>query len=161
MALSRRKFLKAGTLVALAAAIPLSITGVAVGQQKSGPHSSPTRGFPLPPESYQDPVIHFRKSTFSPYLNTTFLVRLGAKQPIEVTLVRVADAGTAEGRASDEAVGKECFSLLFRGPNNRLLKQNIHTIEHGALGKFRLFLAPAGKETRGQFYEAVINHRQP
>jgi hypothetical protein len=161
MALSRRKFLKAGTLVALAAAIPLSITGVASGQQKSGPHSSPTRGFPIPPESYRSPVTYFRKSTFSPYLNSTFLIRLDAKQSIELTLVRVADSGITEGRASDEAVGKECFSLLFRGANNRLLKQRLYTIEHGALGKFSLFLAPAGKETRGQFYQAVINHRLP
>ena len=159
MALSRRKFLKAGTLVAFAAAIPLSITGVASGQQRSRLSGSPTEGFQPPPESYQDPTIHFRKSTFSPYVNTTFLIRLNAKQAIEATLVNVSDSGPADGRAADEAVGKECFSLFFRGPGNRLLKQRTYTIEHGALGKFSLFIAPAGKETRGHLYEAVINHR--
>ncbi|MGB7923579.1 MAG: twin-arginine translocation signal domain-containing protein [Pyrinomonadaceae bacterium] len=171
MALSRRKFLKAGTSIALAAAIPMSITGVVLGQDRSGP-ATPSRGeFPLPSESYQDPIIYFRKSTFSPYVNTTFKIsrdatpgnraRRTAPPPIEVTLINVDDTGTAEGRASDAEVGKECFSLIFRASGTQTLKQNTYTIEHGALGKFALFLTPAGTDTRGRYYEAVINHRSP
>lgn len=171
MALSRRNFLKAGTFITLAAAIPLSITGVALGQDRSGPASSPTANFPLPPESYQDPVIYFRKSTFSPYLNTAFQIRRNATfgiqtrrnapQAIEVTLINVDDAGPSDGRASDARLGKECFSLIFRASGKQALKQNTYTIEHGALGTFALFLTPAGTDAKGRYYEAVINHRRP
>lgn len=171
MALSRRKFLKAGTFISLAAAIPLSITGVAFGQDRAGRATAPTTDFPLPQESYQDPVIYFRKSTFSPYLNTPFMIRRNAPTAtqnrrsaapgMEVTLINVADAGTAEGRRSDAEVGKECFSLIFRASGKEALKQNTYSIEHGALGKFSLFLTPAGTDTRGRYYEAVINHRLP
>jgi hypothetical protein len=176
MALSRRRFLKAGTSIALAAAIPLSITGVASGQDRSGRINAPTGDFPLPQESYQDPVIYFRKSTFSPYLNTTFQIHRNAAPSaqlrrnatpgiampgIAVTLINVADAGSTDGRRSDGEAGKECFSLIFRASGKQALKQNIYIIEHGALGKFALFLTPAGTDTRGRYYEAVINHRRP
>jgi hypothetical protein len=160
MALSRRKFLKAGTLVALSAAAPLGLTGVAFGKQVSGPSYSPA-GFPLPKGSTPNPVFSFRKSTFSSYLNTVFQLRGDGPDVINAKLIRIADAGPDEGRQADHASGKECFSLAFRASGNQPLRQRTYIVEHSVLGTFPLFLTHSSGRAGGHHYEAIINHRRP
>ena len=160
MALSRRKFLKAGTLVALSAAAPLGLTGVAFGKQISGHPNSPA-GFPLPKGSTPNPGFSFRKSTFSSYLNTTFQIRRDSTDVINATLIKVADAGPDKGRKMDQAAGKECFSLVFRASGNQIFKQSTYMVEHSTLGTFPLFLTHSSDQRGGQIYEAIINHRRP
>jgi hypothetical protein len=45
--------------------------------------------------------------------------------------------------------------LKFRGAET--LRQNTYRIEHEVLGRFELFLVPAGKNKKGVYYQAVIN----
>ncbi len=162
MALSRRKFLKSGILVALSATIPLKIANTAAGQQRSPKPVSPGTVFQVPYESQTDPVYYFKKSTFSPYLNTIFRIHYQPKKVMSLRLIRVTDAGPVDGRKADAAVGKECFSIIFRAPlYSQPLSQKTYQIEHGALGTFNLFLAYKGKDRYGLNYEALINHRMP
>ncbi len=51
------------------------------------------------------------------------------------------------------------FSLEFRGPNEPLLEQRIHSLEHDELGALELFLVPLGpdSETGRMRYEAIFN----
>lgn len=161
MALSRRKFLKAGALVSLAAGIPLSLADLAAAQHK-GNGQDPSKGFPISYESQQDPVFYFRKSTFTPYVDTEFLISPGSRNEVSLKLVQVNDSGPSADKGAADTPGNECFSLQFLGPRGKPLKQNTYTFGHGALGTFALLLVPVGKDTNGggRYYEAIINHRQ-
>ena len=83
----------------------------------------------------------FTAETFEPHVQTTFRVADGPD--VELLEVRKLDPGTDEHRAP--------FSLLFRGPDDKLLAQQTYQVGHDKLGKFDLFLVPLGPGV----YEAV------
>lgn len=151
MVVSRRSFLKKGSLLVLA-------TGVSLGEAKSilGRDSlagSLSSQEPLP-ASKVDKVasIVFAKSTFEPYVETVFRITSNRTTPVKSTLISVADIGPVP----DQMVpGRECFVIKFRGA--RSLPQDRYQLEHEKLGKFELFLVPAGKNRKGFYYQAVIN----
>ena len=147
MSITRRKFLKAGTLVALSAAIPLK----AVGQQPRKVND----GNPIDQSKdvAADPLSQYGKSAFSSYLNSIFRLYTGYST-IDVALVEVKDLAPG---ADTARTGAECFSLLFRG-GSTVLKQNTYKIDHPSLGTFPLFLVPAGPDDNGaQSFVAIIN----
>lgn len=138
MAISRRKFINAGTLVALAAAIPLKATAKilnGVGSLGAAPTLS-------------DRVSYLDMNMFSSCLQTDFYLNRGAAGAATVKLTEVHDWRTDNS-------GKECFSLMFRGSETTRLAQDTYQVEHGALGKFEMLLVPVGK--RSGRYEAVFN----
>lgn len=151
MVVSRRSFLKKGSLLVLA-------TGVSLGEARSilGRDSlagSLSSQEPLP-ASKVDKVasIVFAKSTFEPYVETVFRITSNRTTPVKSTLISVADIGPVP----DQMVpGRECFVIKFRGA--RSLPQDRYQLEHEKLGKFELFLVPAGKNRKGFYYQAVIN----
>jgi len=52
----------------------------------------------------------------------------------------------------------ESFSLLFVGPQDRVLPQQTWKLEHHKLGEMELFLTAVGKNSEGfLLYEAVFN----
>src|ERR1700741_893895 len=53
--------------------------------------------------------------------------------------------------------GQEQFSLTFRGPLDRPLKQSVFPVEHPTVGAFDLFLVPIKRDDEGLYYEAVFN----
>lgn len=154
MSISRRRFLRAGSVAALAAAVPLKAALVATGQgTRKGLDGNPSDR--LPGEIANGPLSYYTKSAFSAYLNSTFLVQASAFGTIEVTLDQVRD--TATGNAGKQA-GQECFSLLFRNGGGAALPQGTYGIEHAVLGSFALFLVPGDADNNGrQGYVAVIN----
>ena len=162
MAPSRRDFLKRGALVALSATMSLKFPGMAAGQlQEHAATQNLISGFHIPYESQTNAVIYFKKSTFSPYLKSRFGIRLRNSKVMQVGLVRVSDVGPVEGRNEDAAVGKESFLIRFNAPTySKPIPQDTYTITHGALGTFQLFLVPMGTDSKGRYYEAIINHRQ-
>jgi len=136
---SRRKFLKAGVLAAMFAALPLKdVLGISWKDRL-------TAG----PFAYQDDVLaNYTKATFVYYLNSVFQLHT-VYGVVAVTLTKVDDLAAASGG--------ECFSLLFRG-GSRAVPQGTYAIEHAALGSFPLFLVPAGTDSNGaQSYLATIN----
>ena len=138
MSSSRREFLKRGTLVALAAGVPLSITGKASGMSSS---TSTAAGLSL--------------AAFKSQLGTSFLINHEASK-VKITLMNV----TSFASRKQAAVGKEGFSLLFHGPQETALKQDTYLIEHQELGMFSFLIVPVEKNTRAPRYEAVINRLQ-
>lgn len=145
MSISRRKFLRAGTLVALSAALPISV----LGQNRKEKDGNPIDQQP----TQSDPLVHYTRSAFSSYLNSIFQLYTGYSV-VEVALVEVKDLMPAAAAAAN---GRECFSLLFRG-GSVALPQNTYRVDHPSLGSLQLFLVPGGPDDNGaQSYVAIIN----
>ena len=134
MSSSRREFLKRGTLMALAAGVPLSLTEKAFGTTKST-------------------AAGLNMTAFKSQLGTSFHINHQASK-VNFKLVDV----TSFASRKQTAAGKEGFSLLFRGPKETTLKQDTYLIEHEQLGMFSILVVPVGtKDARAPHYEAVIN----
>jgi hypothetical protein len=144
MSISRRKFLRAGTLVALSAALPISVLGQSFKDRDGNPGDQQT--------AQPDPLAQYDRAAFASYLNSIFQIYTGYSI-VEVALSEVKDLQPAQTPRD----GKECFSLLFRG-GSVALGQNTYRIEHPSLGSFELFLVPGGPDKVGaQSYVAIIN----
>jgi hypothetical protein len=154
MLVSRRKFLKAGALVALASTVPMSAAISAHGQQQQP--TKPSTGGQLPPAVYDDPLFYYDKATFTAALKTKFVVQTKGFRGIVLTLAEVKDIGAVPDRA---VAGRESFSLLFRSAN--ALKQRSYTLKHEVMGTFDLFIVPLPKDKLGRRYVAVINRLNP
>ena len=138
---SRRKFLKAGVLAALFAAVPLKDV---LGQSWKDRDGNPGNN----PETQNNPLAFYSKATFKSYLNSVFELHTVAGI-VGVTLLQVDDMPAAKGG--------ECFTLLFRG-GSRALRQDTYTLVHPSLGTFQLLLVPVGTDDNGaQGYLATIN----
>jgi len=137
MAISRRKFLKTGTLVALAAGLPLK-----------GAAMSFAGGSSLFNSIGASPGLPLNMEAFTRSLQTNFLLtsNLGSAT---VKLVEVRDYRKGRAKSSD----KECFSLLFTASKNVSLRQDTYAVKHYALGEFNMLVVPLG----GSYYEAVFN----
>jgi hypothetical protein len=142
--ISRRKFLKAGSFVALAAAIPVSVLGQSWKDKDGNPGDQGAQ---------PDPLSHYNQAAFTSYLNSIFQIYTGTSI-VEVELVRVKDLPTGGPAAPS---GGECFSLVFVG-GSKAFEQGTYRIAHPSLGTFQLFLVPSGADAVGaQSYVATIN----
>lgn len=140
MPISRRIFMKASTLAAIAAGIWLKPALLAWAQE-------PTVKLPL-----SDPLSNYTQATFTQYVDSIFTL-LG-RTKVELTLTKVTDTLPAKASRSG---GRESFTLNFRG-GGVAFPQNTYVLEHPALGTFNLFLVPTGSDENGaQGYVAVIN----
>lgn len=141
MSTSRRDFLKTGSLVALAAGVPMGLAEKVMGRE----HFAFSSGLGL------------SKAAFMAQLNTDFLIS-DAGATSRVKLVSVKDLPRVQSFDSK----KEGFSLLFRGEQISPLKQNTYLIEHSRLGTFSFLLVPVmTKDKSAPHYEAIINHLRP
>lgn len=145
MSFSRRKFLRAGTLAVVAAAVPAGVFGQSRKEKDGNPFDQqPTQG---------DPLANYTRSAFASYLNSIFQLYTGYSV-VEVALTEVKDLLPAGSKATN---GRESFSLLFRG-GSAALPQNTYLMKHPSLGQFQLFLVPGGPDDNGaQSYVAIIN----
>lgn len=158
MSTSRRRFLKSGTMATLFAGVYCSSPNFVFGQQKVGQASK--RNFEIPYEAKTEPVFYYTKSTFDPHLKTDFRVQAGTITTV-LTLVEVADCAAPKTKAPQRASG-ECFSLLFKADRELSSLQTIYKFDHGALGKFSLFVTRVAKKDDADniYYEAIINRTQ-
>jgi hypothetical protein len=86
-------------------------------------------------------------STFAEHLKSTFRFHHG-RTITGLELVEVSD------RSTGRQIG---FSLVFRGPRQPLLPQQIYRVEHDRLGPFDLFIVPIEQNADGSSYEAIVN----
>ena len=86
---------------------------------------------------------------FSENLNSRFQMHHESSGTIGLELIQVVDHGSTDTH--------EQFSLLFLGPVDGPVIQNVYRVEHDKLGAFDLFVVPIGKDGSGVQYEAVIN----
>lgn len=96
-------------------------------------------------------------ATFSAQLHTQFKILPSTMPLVEVELIEVAERGSADAMPPWAAAHQERFSIVFRGPHERLLQQGIYQMQHDSLGTFELFLVPVGQDQHGIYYEAVFN----
>lgn len=137
---SRREFLKRGTLGALAAGVPLRLSQKVSARGVAG-----------------STAALLNMAAFKSQLGTSFMINHEAAK-VKVKLVDVTNLASRK----QTAAGKEGFSLLFRGPQENILKQNTYLIEHAQLGMLSFLIVPVGtRDTRSPYYEAIINRLNP
>jgi len=142
MATSRRDFLKKGTLVALAAGVPLKVVPEVFGKTGRAP-------------IYSEPDLSL--AAFRAQLNTLFRIKQG-NSGVLVKLIEVSDLV----HRKNARPGSEGFSLIFSGPRSRALKQDSYVFEHENLCTFQLLIVPLSQSERGtMLYEAVVNRLYP
>lgn len=96
-------------------------------------------------------VSDLNYAQFSTLAGSTFHVSDGAGEPVALKLIEV---NQRQQRAGDSG---EAFSLLFAGPKNRFLPQQLHSFAHETIGQFPLFIVPVGQDATTFRYEAVFN----
>jgi hypothetical protein len=93
---------------------------------------------------------------FAPAMGQAFAIDAGEAGTIELELT---EASTREPQAPpvDASGRRSPFHLLFRGPPEPILAQQICRLENAAVGGFEIFLVPIGRDESGTTYEAVFN----
>ncbi|HWS90888.1 MAG TPA: hypothetical protein VN282_28215 [Pyrinomonadaceae bacterium] len=158
MTVTRRSFLRSGALTVLVTGIALDSVSLAFAQQLR--RFDPSQDFLASFESKQEPTFNFRRETFEPYVNGVFTLGAGAGS-VEATLVRVEDCSpddTKSRKVTKRWRLSAGFMLVFQAREKLTDLTSIYDVEHGALGKFRLFLTHRDGPDGGYFYEAVFNH---
>ena len=140
MSTSRRKFLKSGTMVALAAGIP---GGLSKAIEVTARDLTASSQFGL------------SKAAFEANLNSRFLIRAEGSQSFELKLAQVADLKRyRKGKVAPAS--RDGFSLLFEGPKG--IPQDRYSFHHAKMGKFDLLTVPIQTRKKpGQSYEVIIN----
>ncbi|WP_088831308.1 DUF6916 family protein [Paenibacillus tyrfis] len=87
-------------------------------------------------------------SSFHGVLHTSFKVLLDESEA-ELILIEAKDTGTSPDY--------EQFSLLFAGPPEPFLPQQIYLFKHPQLGELHLFMVPVGKNPEGFLYEVIFS----
>jgi hypothetical protein len=100
---------------------------------------------------------HLHTATFSAQLNTPFKILQPSMPEVDVELVEVTERGPIAGPQPGAAARQERFSIVFRGPHERVLPQGTYQMRHERLGAFDLFLVPVSRDQGGVYYEAVFN----
>ena len=88
--------------------------------------------------------------TFSSHVGSAFYLDGILDEPIELTL-REANGLTRPPEAT-----RTPYSLLFLGPTEPELPQQIFTLRHAQLEELSIFLVPLGPVKSGFQYEAVF-----
>jgi hypothetical protein len=146
MSVSRRKFLRAGTLVAITAGFPLKSL---VAKTLRQPNSF------LPTNSPRNTGLQLNREIFSRHLNTEFSFSHHAVGVGTVKLIEVNSF--AQKTTLKAADGKECFALVFTGSRSAPLRQETYNVTHESIGKFAMLVVPIGMNNKVVYYEAVFN----
>ena len=96
------------------------------------------------------------RSSFAGHLGEDFKIRKGPFDSVDVTLVDVLDITTTPVHTPEES-----FSVVFRGPQDRPLEQDVYMVEHRAIGASPLLIVPIYYDGDGLHYEAVFNRFHP
>ena len=154
MSISRRFFLKSGTLTAIAAGVALNSQTLTFAQ------TGTSQGFQIPISAQQEPTYMFKKSTFDPYVGGIFQAPDARGRMVNLTLLSAtANKPSASTKISTKpAIETDSFSLMFKAARALPEFTSIHHISHPSLGKFDLFLTPHPQSGGAMLYEAVFNH---
>ncbi len=97
-------------------------------------------------------------SDFIGHVNVNFRTHLDSGEVLDLELIEARTIGESR-RPESSGIRTQAFSLIFRGPSDRLLPQRIYPLEHPTLGRLEIFLVPLGPEgdPQGLHYQAVFN----
>jgi hypothetical protein len=148
MTISRRFFLRKGTLAGISAAFMLGNLKVAAANSFNGkPSLEPGLGLSAAALSEAERLT---KEAFAKYRYTKFRFRPDAGKAIEMELIRV----DVDERAADQ--GQDCFTLSFQS-RDTTFPQGTYTVDHIKMGTFRMFVVPSNWQADGADYVAVFN----
>lgn len=88
---------------------------------------------------------------FEPLINTQFNIAL-EPTPLKLTLAEIVKQERSPAKY-------ECFTLLFKGPLNPALEQQIYKFEHENASSWDLFVVPVAGDDEGYDYEVVVNRQ--
>lgn len=158
MSVTRRQFLETASITALVSVL--------------GPSALAQRGRDGNEDTFSpDRMTIFNgvsPQTFKSLIGEAFTATLDGKAFGSLTLIEVSSPDSAKkGQpvAGSRLVGNVPkpsqqstinFKLRFQGESVPL-KQNTYTLAHPALGKFPLFIVPAGPESKPPTYTAIFN----
>ena len=151
VAVSRRKFLRAGTMVSLSAIVPLRSVISVFAQQPGTDGQGP---FKVPDESQADDRL--TEENFSRYLYSKFLIYTSPLTAISLELINVKHWDSTSTKHATEAAKLDSFSVLFRGPQTAL-ESRTYRITHDQMGTFDLFISPVNDPNKERLYQAVFN----
>ena len=98
----------------------------------------------------------FTSETFAPHRGAIFRVSADSAAPLDMSWIELTELGGGSGRMGSGPGGRVPFSLIFRGPTQPVLPQQIYHVAHDGIGEFDLFLVPIGPDAEGMRYEAVF-----
>jgi hypothetical protein len=157
MTISRRFFLKTGSLTALAVGVvSLGSDKLIFGHSRltgSGP------GFPIPAGALQQAVRMFTRATFEPLVGEMFAAPDAQGNMVGLKLLKVTPykPSAATKLSTRAARDTDSFSLSFKAGGRLPEFTSMHKVSHPTLGEFDLFLKPS--TVKGAwFYEAVFHH---
>jgi hypothetical protein len=157
MDVTRRSFLRAGSLMSLAAALTGRLSSIAFGQYDDSQQLGTGLGNLIPKEAFSDPLYGITRVMFTENIKTKFSFSLGGVRLGYFVLIEVNDLNP-DFVKNDGTGSRDCYSLVFRGPNGLPLNQGTYKVQHGKLGKFQLFVVPGdASRLSGPHYEAIIN----
>ena len=160
--LSRRGLFKmATTAMAAAALLAVGARLPKIAMPEAAPTPATFAGAVGPAQQHEllANAASLMRSVFVPHVGETFQVRPGSAEVEALQLLKVRDLFVAprlaaRGLAID---AEQSFSLLFRGPLDRPLPQDIYRFAHAAIGDFALLIVPMRPEQDGRYYEAIFN----
>lgn len=143
MAISRRKFVKAASLLTLSVGAPVKAAEyLSWPSTRVGSNNVPVG----------DSNSFLNMASFKRCLGTTFSLKHQSSKTSAFKLINVHN-----WQPNSVTTDKECFSLVFLADDTTRLTQNTYAVEHDSLGSFQLFVVPIRGNQNGAFYEAVIN----
>lgn len=163
MQITRRAFLRAGSMVGLASLFASASSSRAFGQQEqNGTKDLGTGiGFRIPKSAASDPLAHIPMDTFRKCVGDTFQFSTNtSKKVMPLSLWAVNDLNPPSLYNAGTSTNS-CFGLVFNAPSAPLLTQGTYAVQHATLGKFNLFIVPAAGTVYNQHYEAIINRVFP
>jgi hypothetical protein len=141
MPISRRDWIRTGTLAGAASLVPLAeLLGSVVAEAA--------------PCAANEAACWFNRETYASRLHETFSVH-GDGRSLSLQLVSVDDLPCAA--AAGTAGHAECFVLTFAGPAATPLLQNTYAFHNPATGAFSLFVVPGGQADGSRLYTATFN----
>ena len=152
MPVSRRRFLKVGTMVSLSAVVPLKSVLTVFGQQAGTEQQGL---FKVPDEIQVDERL--TEETFSRYLNSQFRLYTSPLTAINLELINVKHWDSTSTEHAAKAAKLDSFSVLFRGPRRTALESKTYRITHDQMGTFDLFISPVNDRKNERLYQAVFN----
>lgn len=157
MPISRRFFMKSGTMTALSAGLVFGPGLLAFGQ-KPGRETNALDP-QIPSKARTDVLNYYTRETFEPYIGSNFQARGARGEKVNLTLTKVtAYKPQPKTRlTTGKARQTESFSLTFSASGPLPAFSNIPSLYHDVLGKLDLFLTSHVDEAGNLFYEAVIN----
>lgn len=100
--------------------------------------------------------MELQKSQFDGREGEVFNLQLIGEIPISLTLTKVGGPDDRILHQARELGIREPFNLIFCGPLEPLLEQQIYPLQHDELDGIDVFLVPVQQDVNGNYYEAVF-----